>query len=162
MEKQLNERLWKFITEHNPELMFSLQENYSMTPYLAEKIKSIQPQLKAWKQIGYPESSIFLLAMEVLTSELKPSRFQFITSLLKKDFPSHYNQFKEQGILTHKTLALVDLCKVAFDSIRFSESHCNSQRFRAAISGIIRMQILLSTYQHQRIKNYHKGHVQNA
>ena len=39
MEKQLKERLWKFINEHNPELMFSLQENYSLTPYLTDAIR---------------------------------------------------------------------------------------------------------------------------
>lgn len=146
MESQLKEQLWKFIIQHNPELMFSLQENYAVNPYLNEKISSIQPQLKSWKKIGYPETSIYLLAMEVLTSDLKPSRFHFISSLLKHDFPVHYTEFKTQGVLAYKTIALVDLCKGAFDSIRFSESHFNSNRFKEAISGIMRKQILLNTY----------------
>ena len=158
MESQLKERLWKFIIEQNPELMFSLQENYAVEPYLNEKINSIKPQLVNWKRIGYPESSIDLLAMEVLTSDLKPSRFHFISNILKNKFPMHYSQYKSQGILTYKTISLVELCQVAFDSIRFSEAHFNSKRFKEAISGIIRKQILLNTY-HQSMLDLTENNV---
>jgi|SRR5690606_11444424 len=156
METKLKEHYWKFITEHNPELMFSLQENYSVTSYLNEKIKCIQPKLQNWRTIGYPESSIFLLAMEILTTDLKPSRFQFISSLLKHDFPSHYTYFSDHGVLTYKTLILVELCQGAFDSIRFSEAHCNSGRFKEAISGIIRKQISLNTHKQHNLKRIHR------
>lgn len=161
MELQLKERLWKYIIKQNPELMFSLQEDYAAVPYINEKINSIKSQLKTWEKIGYPEPSIHLLAMEVLTSDLKPSRFQFISNILKNKFPVHYNQYKSQGILAYKTISLVELCKEAFDSIRFSEAHFNSKRFKEAISGIIRKQILLNNAHQSLVRPFSKKKHEN-
>ncbi len=141
MKSQLKELLWKYITEHNPELMFSLQENYAVHPYLNEKINSILPQLKSWKKIGYPDPAICILGLEVLTLDLKPSRFHFISKLLEHEFPEQFCAYKDQGVLAYQTLAIVDLCQEAFDSIQFCESHYYSERFKDAICGIIRNEI---------------------
>ncbi|WP_417359132.1 hypothetical protein [Galbibacter sp.] len=75
METKLKEHLWEYIIAYNPELMYSLMENYSVAIYLTEKIKSIQPQLHFWRKIGYPEPSVFLLGMGVLTSDLRDFDF---------------------------------------------------------------------------------------
>src|SRR5699024_1854473 len=121
-------------------------ENYAVSPYLKEKINSIQPLLKSWRKSGYPEDSINLLAMELLTSDLKPSRYHFISNLFKQEFPLHYSEYKKQGILVTKIIKYMDICKGAFDALHFSKSHCNSKRFKKAVTRIIRRQLFMDSY----------------
>lgn len=138
MKTTLKEKLWDYIIRNNPELMFSLQEGYSVKGYLEEKIKALQPQLELWKKQGVPDFMMEEKAMLVLTEDLKSSRFHFIKNTLEEDFKGTFMEFKETGTLTYEVVNLVEACKEVFEAIGFSEENQKSKRLSDAIKAIIR------------------------
>lgn len=137
MKTTLKEKLWDYIIENNPELMFSLQEDYSVQQYLDDKISAISPQLEQWKEEGLPPYIIEEQAMLRLTADLRPSRFHYIREVLETEFEQSFLEFKESGTLTYEVVNLVDACKEVFEAIGFSEQNLQSRRLRYAIIGTI-------------------------
>ena len=133
MEDQLKEMLWKYVLENNPELMFSLQDNYAVGHYLDNKVASIKKEIEDWTEKGYPKRVIEILSLELLTKDLKPSRFHYIKQLLQKDFYTQYLVFQEKGTLTYEVITLIELCAEAFDAIKFSNTSQNSPRLYKVI-----------------------------
>ncbi len=85
MEQSLKEKLWAYIIENNPELMFSLQEDYSVQKYLDDKVSALRSPLEQLQQLGLPPYIIEEQAMEELTADLKPSKFHYIRISWKKN-----------------------------------------------------------------------------
>lgn len=123
MESILKERLWAYIVTHNPELMFSLQEDFSVTRYLEEKVKSVMPLVERLVSEEKPLYAIEELCLNELTEELKPSRFLFIKAIFDEEFPEESNRFKETGTLTYEIVNLIKVCELLFEKIGFSEGN---------------------------------------
>ncbi|MBC9795363.1 DUF1896 family protein [Sinomicrobium weinanense] len=137
MKEKLIEKLWDYIIENNPELMFSLQEDYSVRKYLDHKIGTLNDQLEQWQEQGLPNETLEELALQELTKDLKPSRFHYVRSILEEEFKPGFLRFKEAGTLTYQVVTIIDSCKEAFEAIGFSEQNKNSKRLRDIITGII-------------------------
>ena len=43
MQEMLKEKLWTYIVQNNADLMLNLQQGFSVTGYLKEKVNGIQP-----------------------------------------------------------------------------------------------------------------------
>ncbi|RNL88476.1 DUF1896 family protein [Sinomicrobium pectinilyticum] len=137
MEQSLKERLWAYIIENNPDLMFSLQEEYSVQQYLDQKMDTLRPQLLQWQKEQLPLYIIKEQAIRELTSDLRPSRFHYIRDILETEFTTDFLRLKEAGALTYEGVNLVEACKEAFEAIGFSEENKESRRLRYAVMGII-------------------------
>lgn len=137
MEDTLKEKLWAFIAENNPDLMFSLQEDYSVLKYLNGKINALLPQLEQWKKDKVPEYIMEDMAMRELTADLKPSKFHYIRDILEAEFETDFLRFKEAGVLTYEVVNLMETSKEAFEAINFSEENKESRRLRYAVMGMI-------------------------
>ncbi|MBC9797591.1 hypothetical protein [Sinomicrobium weinanense] len=133
MEQSLKEKLWAYIIENNPELMFNLQEDYSVQQYLDRKIEALRPRLRQWKKDSLPPYIIEEQAMLELTADLRPSRFHYIRDILEKEFLPDFLRFREAGVLTHEVVNLIGTCKEIFEAIGFSEENRKSRRLRYAV-----------------------------
>jgi len=135
MQTLLKEKLWAYIIHHNPELMFRLQEDYSVMNYLDEKVAAVLPtaaQLLSEKRPAYIVEELCLNAM---TKELRPSRYQYLRSVLEEDFSDNYEQLKESGTLTYELCNLIECCKGIFDALGFSTDSEDNRQLRYAIIG---------------------------
>lgn len=74
MQSMLTEKLWAYIVHNTPDLMLSLQENYSVTRYLEEKVSAIMPTVTQLLDEGKPQYAIEELCLNAMTEDLKPSR----------------------------------------------------------------------------------------
>ena len=92
MQTQLKEKLWAFIVHNNPELMFNLQEDYSVTTYLDSKVKDIMPLAEQLLSENRPDYVVEELCLEQMTEELKPSRYQYLLSILEEEFSADYER----------------------------------------------------------------------
>lgn len=137
MHQQLKEKLWAFIVHNNPELMFQLQEDYSVTKYLEEKISSVMPTALRLLEEDKAGHAIIELCMEELTLDLRPSKYQYIKKVLKSEFESHYERFKGEGTLTYETINMIEPCKPVFSEQSFSEEHQDKPLLWAAITAVI-------------------------
>lgn len=137
MEIYLRETFWQFIVEHNPELMFSLQEDYSVMSYLDCKMASIQPMLEGLKMSGQPRYAIIDQCMETLTEDLKPSRYEYIKALLEKDFAKQAEELRENGTMTFELVGMIEAFQSVFEQFNFNEANEEDPRLAYAIIGLI-------------------------
>jgi len=135
MESILKEKLWKYIVHNNPNLMFDLQEDYSVSTYLDEKVNGIRPLIDRLLSDGEPGNAIEETCLNALTEELKPSRFLYLRSILEDEFEDQYNEFREAGILTYEVVNLITHCKEIFEHFGFTVENEEDPDLRNAVIG---------------------------
>jgi hypothetical protein len=146
MEELLKEKLWFYIIHNNPDLMFTLQEDYSVLDYLNEKINSVKSILNDMLSDGTPKYIIEEICLNVLTEDLKPSRFLYIRSLLSDEFEKTYAAFQESGILTYEVINLMESCRPIFETIGFTKENEEDPTLRNALIGQIAGYLNLAIY----------------
>lgn len=137
MKKILINKLYKYISENNPDLLFQLEESKRVKEYLSEKISSVGALIRQ-KDIGEPSYIIEDACMDVLTQDLRPSKFNYISNLLQEEFESAYHQQQESGTLKFEVINMINLCQSVFEDLCFSEENEDNQFLRYAIIGTIK------------------------
>ena len=136
MKKVLINKLHEYIRENNPDLLFQLEEDKKVTEYLSDKISTVSALIKQTEN-GKPAYIIEDACMDVLTQDLRPSKFNYISNLLQEEFESIYNQIQESGTLKFEVINLVNQCQSVFHDLKFSEENEGNQFLRYAILGTI-------------------------
>lgn len=133
MQSMLTEKLWAYIVHNNPDLMFSLQEDYSVSRYLEEKVSTVMPMVAQLTDEGKPPYIIEELCLNTMTEELKPSRYQYIRSVIEEEFNADYERMKESGTLTYEVVNLIEACKGIFSDFDFKSENEENRHLRYAI-----------------------------
>lgn len=137
MQSKLTEKLWMYIIQNNPELMFRLQEEQSVTQYLEVKVNAVMPKVDELLNAGMPPYEVEEICLAELTADLKPSRYQYIRSVLEEEFPQDYERLKESGTLTYEIVNLIEACKDIFSDFDFNIDNEDNRHLRYAIIGEI-------------------------
>ncbi len=138
MQEMLKEKLWAYIVQNNPDLMLNLQQDFSVTGYLEEKVNGIQPlasQLQAENKPGY---IIEELCMAELTKDLRPSRFNYIYNVLEDEFEHDFLRIKQTDLLTYEIVNLISESETVFETLGFTQVSEQDRMLRYAIAGTIR------------------------
>lgn len=138
MQTVLKEKLWAYIVHNNPDLLFDLQESYSVTQYLEGKVKGVLPLAIRLFSEEKPQYVIEELCLNFLTEELRPSRFLFVRSVLEEEFEPDYRRLKEQGTLTYEVLNMLDACKTILDELGWNEENEHEGHIHYAITEQVR------------------------
>ena len=136
MKKILINKLHEYIRENNPDLLFQLEEDKKVTEYLSDKISTVSVLIKQM-DIGQPAYIIEDACMDVMTQDLRPSKFNYISNLLQEEFESTYNQILESGALKFEVINLINQCQSVFEDLNFSDENEDNQFLRYAILGTI-------------------------
>lgn len=137
MQNILKEKLWAYIVHSHPDLMFDLQESYSVTQYLDEKVSDISPKASEYLSEGKSYNAVIEICLDALTEELRPSRFLFVRSVFQEEFPSEYKAFAKEGETTFETLQIMAGAKELFETFGFDNETIKDLRFRHALIAII-------------------------
>ncbi|MGJ1501353.1 hypothetical protein [Sphingobacterium multivorum] len=135
MHKILKEKLWAYIVHNNPDLMFNLQEDYSVTRYLDEKVNGIMPMAERLLGEHKPLYVIEELCIKEMTEELRPSRFLYLREVLEQEFPDDWQRLREDGLLTYEIINMMESCREIYESFNFSVQNEDDQLLHAAIIG---------------------------
>lgn len=133
MQSILMEKLRAYITEHNPDLLLKLQGNFSVTQYLEDKVASAMPLVAQLLGEGKPRYIIEELCMDELTADLRPSKFDYLKTVLEEDFPKDYERMSEAGVLTYEVVNLIEACASVFETHGFTEENENDRFLRYAV-----------------------------
>nr|WP_067054226.1 hypothetical protein [Mucilaginibacter sp. L294] len=137
MHNILKEKLRSYIQENNPELLIKLQESFSLTQYLEDKVSKAMPTVMRLLEEDKPGYVIEELAMTEITDELRPSRFHYLQTILEEDFPREYQSFKKAGVLTYETINLIEAGKELLDNFPFNQDSEGDNLLRHAVIAII-------------------------
>ncbi|MNV36398.1 hypothetical protein D3C71_1278730 [compost metagenome] len=75
--------------------------------------------------------------MEELTAPLRPSKFNYLTTILATEFEEVHANLKESGLLTYEAVNLIDYCQPHFEKYGFSEANEDSSLIRGAIKDAV-------------------------
>ncbi len=142
MQSTLKDKLWAYIVHNNPELMVSLQEDFSVTKYLEEKVNGIMPVAEQLLSENRPLYSIVEICLDTMTEELKPSRYLYIRSVIEEEFNLDYERLKENGVLTYEVINLIEACKGIFNDFGFSRENEEDRHLKYAIIGEVHRYLL--------------------
>lgn len=137
MQAILIEKLRSYIIHNNPDLMLRLQEDFSLTRYLEEKIQNVLPLLENLLAENKPQYIIEELCLNDLTKDFRPSKFNYIRSLLEEEFEQYFLRMKEAGLLTYEIVNLINSCEPVFEALGFIEGDENNRALQNAIQGTI-------------------------
>jgi len=134
MYSQLKEKLWAYIVQNNPDLMFRLQDDYRVTQYLEEKVSGVMPTALSLLEQNKPGHAIHKLCLNELTAELKPSRYNYMITLLATEFKAQYAMLAASGLLCYEAVNLVEYCAAIFDKEGFCEQNVQDKNIYKTIT----------------------------
>ena len=137
MQEVLFEKLHQYIAENNPDLLIALQEKGNVSGYLREKIAEIDLLVNELLAVGTPAYIIEERCMDELTKELRPSKFNYLISVLEEEFEVDYFKLKRSGLLTYEVINLIENCKPVFETFDFTLENEN-RYLRYAIIGAVK------------------------
>ncbi|MDQ6761234.1 MAG: DUF1896 domain-containing protein [Bacteroidota bacterium] len=137
MQEILINKLHKYILENNLDLVIALQEKDNVDSYLKEKVSSIDALLTQLLIEDVPGYIIAERCMDTLTQDLRPSKFNYLNSVLEEEFENNYSRLKRNGTLSYEVINLIELCNPVFETIGFTEDNENDRHLRYAITGAI-------------------------
>ena len=152
MKKILINKLHEYIRVNNPDLLFQLEEDRKVTEYLSDKISTVSALIKQMEN-GEPAYIIEDACMDVMTQDLRPSKFNYISNLLQEEFESTHNQLQESGTLKFEVINMINQFQSVFEDLNFSEENEDNQFLRYAIIGTISEYLEGVTSENENVKD---------
>ncbi len=106
--------------------MERLTEDNSVTLYLEEKVNIIIPKMEQLLAEGRPEYVVAELCLNDLTEDLRPSRYDYILTLLQEEYLGYFASYRQAGSLRYETMRMVESCRAVFDNLDFKEENMES------------------------------------
>lgn len=75
--------------------------------------------------------------MDILTQDLKPSRYRYICKVLEEEFQNYNEKSEVAGIKNFEAINLLKSCKEVFDDFGFDEKSEDNRLLRYLIIGSI-------------------------
>lgn len=133
MKELLMNKLFEYIRDNNPDILFELEASQGVTVWLSDKVENIILVIEQVSKQGLPEYEAEEICMAELTKDLRPSKYNYLLNLLEEEFSANYKQFLESGLLQHEVINMVTHCQPVFDDLVFSEENEDNQFLRYAI-----------------------------
>lgn len=137
MHETLYQKLQDYIRENNPDLLLALQEESRLSDYLREQIASVDSLIEQLLAENKALSLIGELCMAEMTKHLKPSRYNYLLSLLEQEYPAAHEKLLQNGLLTSELINMIAACDPVFDELHFSEENENDPLIYYAITGAV-------------------------
>lgn len=139
MEKILIQKLHEYIRTNNPDILIPLEEQGKVSDFLANKLAGIKDLLEELTMAGKPAYIIEELCMKVMTTHLRPSKYNYINAILAEEFENIHQQLERSGTLMYEVMNLIAWCQPVFDAIGFTEDSVDDNQLHNAIIGSIQM-----------------------
>jgi len=137
MQEILIKKLHDYIGQNNPDVLISLQSEGEVDRYLKGKLSSVDTLLNELIAEGAQPFFIEEICMDALTADLRPSRFNYVASILQEEFEPVHGNFQNGGILKYEIVNMLNTCNPVFESMQFSERNADSPLLHYAIAGAI-------------------------
>ncbi len=137
MQTILIEKLREYIIQNNPDILINLQTDFAFNQYLEEQVHRVQPLVEELLTDGKPSYIIEEVCLNELTKDLRPSKFNYIRSLLEEEFERDFLLMKKMNTLTYEIMNIISECESMFEIFGFTEETEDSRNLRYAVAGAI-------------------------
>jgi len=136
MKEILIKKLHEYIRENNPDLLLQLEEDRKVTEYLSNKISIVDALLNQQDK----EQSAYIIeevCMDILTEDLRPSKFNYICAILEEEFYTTYQQLHKSGTFQFEVTNLIKYCQPFFDALGFTDENEDDRNLKHVVIGRI-------------------------
>ena len=133
MKEVLMNKLFEYIRDNNPDILFELEASQGVTAWLSDKIESISLFIEQVSKQALPDYEAEEICLNELTKELKPSTYNYLLNVLEEEFSENYNQLLASGLLQHEVINMITHCQPVFDDLNFSEENEDNQFLRYTV-----------------------------
>jgi hypothetical protein len=133
MQKILMNKLLEYIRDNNPDILFALEAEAAVTIWLSEKVSAVDNLIIQLKEQQQPDYEIEETCMDIITKDLRPSKYNYICNIVEEEFEQYYQQLLQTGLLQHEIINMIHHFQSAFDDLKFSEETEDNQFLRYAI-----------------------------
>ena len=130
-------KLLEYIRANNPDILFELEAKRSLTIWLSEKVSVVNSLIQQLITQGLPEYEIEETCMDIITKDLRPSKYNYILNLLEAEFEVDYNRLLQSGLLQHEVINIVNHSLSVFNDLNFSDETEDDRFTQYAIIGMI-------------------------
>jgi hypothetical protein len=135
MQEILIHKLLLYVRENNPDLLIQLEEEYRVTDYLISKVGLVDTLIN--EDEDQPAYILETACMDILTQDLRPSRYNYICKIIEEEFEDYYEKLEASGLKKFEAINLLYSCKKIFDDFGFNEECENNRLLRYLIIGSI-------------------------
>lgn len=122
--------------DNSPELLLQLEEESRVTDYLQSKVGMVDSLINE-RDEDQPAYILETACMDILTKDLKPSRYQYICKILEEEFEDYFEKLGATGLTKFEAINLLESCKQVFDEFGFDEESEDNSLLRYLIIGSI-------------------------
>ena len=137
MQEALINRLHQYISENNPDLLLMLEEKGDTSLYLNSKIKEISDLLEQSKKAEEPAYVVEEVCMNLLTKDLRPSKFNYIKNILEEEFEYAFYNFQKSGTLRYEVINIITQAEEVFTAFDFNEENEDNRQLLYAVTAVI-------------------------
>jgi hypothetical protein len=136
MKEILINKLHQYISHNNPDVLVQLEEDGVLSVFLTSKVNTVDTLINQLDK-GQPAYIIEDACMDVLTQDLKPSKYNYICNIMEEEFEDSYLRFVASGVLRYEVINLINYCRSVFEDLNFAEENEDNRFTHYAISGMI-------------------------
>lgn len=133
MKAVLKDKLWAYMVNNNPDLLFELQRNQTVSNYLEVKMLGVLPVANQMISSGEPPYVVEEYCLNLMTEDLKPSMYIYVRSVLEEEFSADYEKFVKTGILVYEVLNILEGCRAVFEELQFGRDNEDDRHIHYAI-----------------------------
>jgi Domain of unknown function (DUF1896) len=137
MQEILINKLLEYIRDNNPDILFVLEAEATVTIWLSEKVSAVDNLIIQLKEQQQPDYEIEETCMDIITKSLHPSKYNYICNIVEEEFEQYYQQLLQTGLLQHEVINMIHDCQSAFDDLKFSEETEDNQFLHYTIIGAV-------------------------
>jgi hypothetical protein len=133
MKTILASKLYEYLRDNNPDILFRLGESNSTGSYIKEKLDAVELIIQQNK----PAYQMEYECMNMMTADLRPSKFNYIRNILEDEFPKDFQRLHDSGVLIFEVINMISTCKDVFDKISLTEENEDDSMLRSVVTGVI-------------------------
>lgn len=138
MEELLTAGYYPYLHLDNAEILIKDSQVYCQPRSLKKKVKKTCDQIREMITRGVSREEIIDHSFELITSELRPSRFGYVCAVIASEFPRTFLKWVKIDELADQVLDVLSACEPVFKLLKFSTHSAEQHSIYVTLTNFIR------------------------
>jgi hypothetical protein len=122
---------------HNPEILIKDSQIFTRPRLLKNKVKQTSDRIMAMIAAGSCRQEIIDQSVELITEELRPSRFGYVCAVIASEFPKTFLRWVRIDELAEQVLDVVNACEPVFCMFKFNSQKTEQHSIYQTVKNFI-------------------------
>lgn len=138
MEELLLAESHAYLYLDNPEILLKDSQLHCRGGSLNKKVNKTCTRIKKMIASGFSPDEIIDQSVELITAELRPSRFGYVCAVIASEFPNTFIRWVKTNALTDQVLEVLSACEPVFSLLKFNVRTAEQHSIYTTVTNFIR------------------------